>query len=134
MWATLMSHPAIASSIVAMFHGRFDPRLAISVEARKARETEALAGIEAALAAVESLDEDRILRHFVAAVQAAVRTNFYQLDREGLPKALIAIKFASRKLDVVPLPRPLCASARSRAAASAGPTGRRTSAPKSLAS
>jgi glutamate dehydrogenase len=107
MWSTLTSHPAIASSIVAMFHGRFDPRLAVSMEARKARETEALAGIEAALAAVESLDEDRILRHFVAAVQAAVRTNFYQLDREGRPKALIAIKFTSRKLDVVPLPRPL---------------------------
>ena len=74
--------------------------------ARRARPRQ-LAGIEAALAAVESLDEDRILRHFVAAVQAAVRTNFYQLDREGQPKALIAIKFESRKLDVVPLPRPL---------------------------
>jgi glutamate dehydrogenase len=28
---------------------------------------------------VESLDEDRILRHFVNAVQSAVRTNFYQI-------------------------------------------------------
>ena len=36
-----------------------------------------------------------------------MRTNFYQLDRDGRPKALIAIKFASRKLDGVPLPRPL---------------------------
>jgi len=107
MWATLTRHPAIASSIVAMFHVRFDPRLGITMEARKAREAEALAGIEAALQAVESLDEDRILRHFVAAVQAAVRTSFYQLDRDGRPKALIAIKFASRKLDAVPLPRPL---------------------------
>ena len=107
MWATLTSHPALASSIVAMFHLRFDPRLELSLEARREREAEALAGIEAALAKVESLDEDRILRHFVAAVQAAVRTTFYQLDRDGRPKALIAIKFASRKLDVVPLPRPL---------------------------
>src|SRR5438105_5974085 len=90
-----------------MFHGRFDPRLDLSMEVRKARETESLAAIEAALAAVESLDEDRILRHFVAAVQAAVRTNFYQLDADGRPKALIAVKFASRKLDIVPLPRPL---------------------------
>ncbi len=38
MWATLTRHPAIASSIVAMFHGRFDPRLDISMEARKERE------------------------------------------------------------------------------------------------
>src|SRR5262245_16355940 len=107
MWATLTRHPAIASSIVAIFHLRFDPRLDLSMEVRKERETEALAGIETALAAVESLDEDRILRNFVAAVQAAVRTTFYQLDRDGQPEALIAIKFASRKLDVVPLPRPL---------------------------
>ena len=66
-----------------------------------------LAEIEAALQAVESLDEDRILRHFVNAVQAAMRTNFYQLDDDGQPKPLIAIKFESRKLDGLPLPRPL---------------------------
>ena len=56
---------------------------------------------------VESLDEDRILRRFVNAVQSALRTNFYQLDDDGRPKAQIAIKFASRKLDGLPLPRPL---------------------------
>src|SRR5947209_7044570 len=77
------------------------------MEARKTREAEALADIESALQTVASLDEDRILRLFVAAVQAAVRTSFYQLDRDGQPKSLIAIKFASRKLDLVPLPRPL---------------------------
>ena len=50
--------------------------------ARRAR-PKLLAEIEAALQAVESLDEDRILRHFVNAVQAALRTNFYQLDSDG---------------------------------------------------
>ena len=74
---------------------------------RKAREAEIATAIEAELQAVESLDEDRILRHFVNAVQAAVRTNFYQLGTDGLPKPLIAIKFASRKVDGMPLPRPL---------------------------
>ncbi len=57
---------------------------------RTAREAEVAAGIETALQAVASLDEDRILRHFVNAVQAALRTNFYQLDADGQPKALIA--------------------------------------------
>src|SRR5262249_57751892 len=57
---------------------------------------------------VESLEEDGIRRHFVGAVVAAVRTSFYQLDRDGRPKPLIAIKFASRTLDAVPRPRPLC--------------------------
>ena len=36
-----------------------------------------------------------------------MRTNFYQHDRDGRPKELVAVKFASRKLDDMPLPRPL---------------------------
>ena len=63
--------------------------------------------IETALQAVDSLDEDRILRHFVNAVTAAIRTNFYQRGPDGQPKDLIAIKFESRKVDGMPLPRPL---------------------------
>ena len=63
--------------------------------------------IEAALGAVESLDEDRILRHFVNAVTSALRTNFYQSENDGQPKPTIAIKFDSRKIDGLPLPKPL---------------------------
>jgi glutamate dehydrogenase len=107
MWATLRKHSAIAAQIVTLFHTRFDPHLPASNDERAAREAEIASTIEAALQAVESLDEDRILRHFVNAVQAAVRTNFYQLDRDGQPKDVIAIKFASRKVDGMPLPRPL---------------------------
>ena len=55
----------------------------------------------------QSLDEDRILRRFVNAVAAALRTNFYQLGPDGLPKDVIAIKFESHRLDAMPLPRPL---------------------------
>jgi glutamate dehydrogenase len=74
---------------------------------RHAREAAIAAEIEQALAAVKSLDEDRIIRHFVNAVQAAIRTNYYQIGADGHPKAQIAIKFASRKIDGMPLPRPL---------------------------
>ena len=107
MWATLVKHAPIAVDIVRLFQARFDPRTAISMDERKAREGEVVAAIEAALQKVESLDEDRILRHFVNAVQAAIRTNFYQIDTDGQPKQLIALKFATRTLDAAPLPRPL---------------------------
>jgi glutamate dehydrogenase len=107
MWATLRKHSAIAAQIVTLFHTRFDPHLNASDTERAAREAEIASAIDTALQAVESLDEDRILRHFVNAVQAAIRTNFYQLDRNGQPKELIAIKFSSRKVDGMPLPRPL---------------------------
>jgi glutamate dehydrogenase len=106
MWTTLTKHAAIAADVVSLFHARFDPRQ-VSAEERKAREAQLMETIEAALQKVESLDEDRILRHFVNAVQAAIRTNFYRLDAAGQPKSLLAVKFASRRLDGLPLPKPL---------------------------
>src|SRR5512132_786292 len=106
MWATLVKHASIAADLVRPFGARFDPRLDISADARKAGKAEIAGAIEAALRGVQSLDEDRILRRFVNAIQAAIRTNFYQIDAGGHPKQLIAIKFASGRLDAVPLPRP----------------------------
>src|SRR5207248_2953058 len=95
----------LAAQIFDLFRSRFDPRS--SLPQRAAHEKEIVLAIETALQAVDSLDEDRIIRHFVGAVTAAVRTNFYQLDRDGRAKDVIAIKFASRGLDAVPPPRPL---------------------------
>jgi glutamate dehydrogenase len=107
MWATLRKHSGIATNIVTLFHTRFDPQLQAPQDERTAREAFVAAAIEDGLQAVDSLDEDRILRRFVNAVQAAVRTDFYQRDHNGEPKELVAVKFASRKLDDIPLPRPL---------------------------
>jgi glutamate dehydrogenase len=107
MWATLRKHAAIAADIVSLFHTRFDPRGEQANEARDARQADIRARIEAELQNVESLDEDRILRHFVNTVEAALRTNFYQIDPGDQPKPTIAVKFQSGKIDGLPLPRPL---------------------------
>ena len=107
MWDTLVRHAQVAAQIVQLFHMRFDPRPEAKPDARAKRQDEMVAAIEQALAAVQSLDEDRILRQFVNAVQSALRTNYYQVDAEGRPKAQIAIKFSSRKLEGLPLPKPL---------------------------
>jgi glutamate dehydrogenase len=106
MGATLIKHESIAADLIRLFAARFDPRLHISADERKAREARIAGRIESALRGVESLDEDRILRRFVNAITAALRTNFYQIDANGQPKQLIALKFASRALDALPLPRP----------------------------
>ena len=119
MWATLVKHPGIAADIVDLFHARFDPRLSSIRGAsaasgpgmhnsdRDARQQEIAARVEEALQSVESLDEDRILRRFVNAVQSAIRSNFFQTDGQGQPKPLISIKFESGKLTGIPLPHPL---------------------------
>lgn len=62
--------------------------------------------VMARLDGVQSLDEDRILRRFLRAIQATVRTNVYQTDEHGRPKDYISLKFDSRMLDDLPEPRP----------------------------
>ncbi len=107
LWTTANRHAGVAADIVALFHARFDPRGDASAAARAEREKEIVAKIESALAAVQSLDEDRILRRFVNAIRSAVRTNYYQIAKDGNPRPTISIKFESRKLDDLPLPKPL---------------------------
>ncbi|MGE3147845.1 MAG: NAD-glutamate dehydrogenase [Pseudorhodoplanes sp.] len=107
MWETLRKHSAVAAKIVSLFETRFDPGSGTGKEARERQEATIAEEIEAALAGVQSLDEDRILRHFVNVVRVALRTNFYQTDHDGGSKFLIAIKFDSRRVDDLPLPRPL---------------------------
>jgi glutamate dehydrogenase len=104
LWATMVKHAGIAADIVALFHARFDPA---KQGAHEASEKEITARIDEALDKVDSLDEDRIVRHFLNAVQSGIRTNYYQLGKDGQPKQEIAIKFASGKITDLPLPRPL---------------------------
>ncbi len=107
LWATLVRHAGVAERVAKLFHARFDPARDPAPEARAAREAPLREQIEAALAEVSSLDEDRILRRFVNLVDAALRTTFYQRGSDGRPKAAIAIKYESAKVEGLPLPRPL---------------------------
>ena len=104
MAATLASHSHIAKLLVALFHARFDPRN--SDASRGERQSAIRAELEAALEDITSLDEDRIIRRFINLIEAALRTNFYQLDTHGEPVSAIAFKFNSAAIDGLPLPRP----------------------------
>ncbi len=106
MAATLVKHSALAAQLVALFTERFDP--AIADAKQRARKEQAIrARIEAALAAVAVLDEDRILRQFIAMIEASVRSNFFQRDEDGEARKLISFKLEPRKVPGMPLPAPL---------------------------
>ncbi|MFG1203162.1 NAD-glutamate dehydrogenase [Xanthobacter aminoxidans] len=107
IWQTLNRHGGLARAIIGLFHARFDPAQDTSVEARASREAPLRDAIDAALAEVSSLDEDRILRRFVNLVDAALRTTYYQKDAQGRLREPIAIKFESARVEGLPLPRPL---------------------------
>jgi glutamate dehydrogenase len=107
MSETLRKNTTITTSIVALFQNRFDPRLTATDAERSAREITLLAEIEEQLKSVASLDEDRILRRFTNLVQAAVRTNLWQIGQDGRPRPVIAFKFDASKIEDLPAPRPL---------------------------
>jgi glutamate dehydrogenase len=101
---TLAHNHALARLVVERFLARFDPARQAGVEARlQALDTR----IEQGLDAVESLDEDRIIRRFLNVARSALRTNYFQRAADGGPKPYLAIKLDSGTLDELPAPRPL---------------------------
>ncbi len=101
MEQVLGRHPKIARMLVEQFALRFDP-------ARTSRKATRQNGEMAqALDAVASADEDRILRAFLGAINATLRTNFYQHDSDGQPLAYISFKLDPQRIADLPEPRPM---------------------------
>jgi glutamate dehydrogenase len=97
----LAVHPEVARLLVDLFYARFQPgRAEEAVAADVAERT------EQAIDAVESLDQDQILRRFLGVVQAMLRTNYFQSDQDGQPKLHVSFKLDPSRLSWLPLPRP----------------------------
>ncbi len=99
--AALNANPDIAAALVVAFETRFDPQQHATDLARDEDFDSEVGEILRALDAVDSLDQDRILRMFVAVLRAIQRTNAFAADRPAL-----AFKLAPRELDLLPEPRP----------------------------
>ncbi len=104
MERALAAHPGIAVLLVRRFLARFDPEQQQMAEQVCAQIDAEIAG---ALDKVTSLDEDRMLRRFFNAIVSTLRTNFFQVGENGWPKPWFSFKLDSRKIDDLPLPRPM---------------------------
>jgi glutamate dehydrogenase len=76
----LRANPAITRLLVRLFESRFDPTLQAGAEERCTAITEEL---RSALDEVVSLDHDRILRSYLALIEATLRTNYFQQSLRG---------------------------------------------------
>lgn len=104
MEQTLASYPQLARQLYALFRTRFDPALEAGREVHCAELT---AAIEAGLNSVANLDEDRILRQFLAMIQATLRTNAFQRAADGSPKPWLSFKLAPSRIPNLPQPLPM---------------------------
>ncbi|MGH6886693.1 MAG: NAD-glutamate dehydrogenase domain-containing protein, partial [Geminicoccales bacterium] len=106
MESTLAEQGGIARNLVRLFQLRFDPDFTGDEAAREKGAEKLIAEIEAALEKVSNLDDDRIIRRFLNAIESTLRTNLYQTDGERQHKGHLSFKLDSRKLEELPLPRP----------------------------
>lgn len=133
--ATLLRHLTITQLLVQLFQVRFDPQLLKDGE-NSEREQRLQTRIVAALDNVENLGEDRIIRQYMALIEATLRCNYFQRvyvrdsgaadnssanssSRDSVSqgagsqasagkfKNYFSFKFDSGALPELPLPRPL---------------------------
>ncbi|GAA4990529.1 NAD-glutamate dehydrogenase [Yinghuangia aomiensis] len=99
----LVGNVHIARLLVNLFEARFSPG---HQQAGRELVDGLVEELDGALDQVASLDEDRILRSFVAMVRATLRTNFFQHGADGAPHDYLALKFDPLAIPDLPAPRP----------------------------
>jgi glutamate dehydrogenase len=108
MERVLVAQSPIARSLVRLFQTQF----ALDVKSREAAAERGAKSILTALDKVASLDDDRILRAYLAVIRATLRTNYYQLtdgSPDGAPgaaKSWVSFKLDPHAIPELPLPRP----------------------------
>jgi glutamate dehydrogenase len=90
----LAANSHIAALLVRLFFARFQKN-------QKEPDENLATQIAAALDEVENLDQDRILRSFLAVIQATTRTNYF------LDKSYVSFKLDPRGVPGLPEPRPM---------------------------
>jgi glutamate dehydrogenase len=105
----LRSNGSITRLLIRLFESRFDPARQNGASERCEAITEEIRG---QLDEVTSLDADRILRSYLALIDATLRTSYYKQDDQSPgpgvdgPRALV-LKFAPRTVPGIVEPRPL---------------------------
>src|SRR5262249_7385389 len=89
MEETLSKNGDIAVLLSKLFHAMFDPA---GHETAEQRAQQIAAEIEASLDQVTNLDEDRIIRRYLNAIQSTLRTNFYQKAADKGAKSYLSFK------------------------------------------
>ncbi len=102
----LVANPHVGRLLVELFHARFDPDRHPDPMDEASVLTKRL---ETAIDAVASLDQDRILRSFLALVQATLRTNWFCGSGVRVGSGYrehLALKLDPTAIPDLPLPRP----------------------------
>ncbi|MGI8434682.1 MAG: NAD-glutamate dehydrogenase [Nocardioidaceae bacterium] len=101
--SSLRANVPIVKQLVQLFEVRFDPDFAGD---RDDCATQIEEQVNRDLDEVASLDQDRILRSYLAAIKATLRTNYYQVGADGGLKTYLSLKLDPKVVPDLPEPRP----------------------------
>lgn len=102
----LVRNKDLTKLLVEYFETSFDPELKISFEERKEKVAEISKKIKSRLLKVKDASHDEAIRKIYNAIDATMRTNFYQKDQNLEYKDYISFKFDCAKIPYLPLPVP----------------------------
>ncbi len=103
MAATLLAHPQTTQLMAELFVTRHDPDLKGDRHKLMAR---LLAKITQEIESITVLEEDRIIRRYLNLIESSLRTNYFQRNLDSTVKPYLSIKFDSRAIEFMPLPKP----------------------------
>jgi glutamate dehydrogenase len=98
----LVAFPEVGRALLAYFAARLDPAAGRADEGPEA----ARQAVLDALAAVERLDQDQVLRGYLGLVDATLRTNHWAGAPTGQARPTLALKLDSPSVPDLPAPRP----------------------------
>jgi glutamate dehydrogenase len=101
---TLVFHAEITRTLIELFHCKF------SLKKNGNRQTKIAQienKIEQSLLQISNFDEDYIIRQYWALINATLRTNYFQTDKDGSDKPYMSIKLRSSQVPDLPAGKPL---------------------------
>ncbi len=104
----LCKYPEYVQRLTNIFYFRFDPAMQKTMDNRTFIFEKEQKAYKKKLVAIQSLDEDRILRCFIDLIEATKRTNFFQQKEEENKEKILSFKIFSSFLPESPRPRPRC--------------------------
>ncbi|MCL4126755.1 UNVERIFIED_CONTAM: hypothetical protein GTU68_062296 [Idotea baltica] len=103
----LVTHANIAKLLTELFKTRFCVARKSTINDLIAEQKKQEEEINNALEHVEVLNEDRILRRYLALIKATLRTNFYQPTSNNQDKSYFSFKLAPHSIPDMPKPVPM---------------------------
>ncbi|MFM7621184.1 MAG: NAD-glutamate dehydrogenase [Alphaproteobacteria bacterium] len=100
---TLSSLPVITKNLVELFYSKFSPEKKSSNQSAIDKN---IAMIEQDLVTVKDVTQDEIIRKLLNVLESTLRTNYFQVNSQGNFKGYLSFKFASQKINHLPLPKP----------------------------